>query len=178
MCKEWKKKRLRKRIRGSVADVTRDASVWSLVESLPEFQAADSVLLYWSMSSEVDTHSFLDRWYGRKKLYLPRVAGDTLEIREFIPEDLAEGYRGIMEPSSQAPCVTAVDLAIVPGMAFDANGNRLGRGGGFYDHLLPSLTCPKVGVCRQGQLVEEVPMQVWDQKVNIVITPSNCYICK
>ena len=169
---------MRKRIRGSVADVTRDVSIWSQVEDLPEFQTAQSVLLYWSMPSEVDTHSFLERWYGRKKLYLPKVAGEALEIREYIPEDLAEGYRGIMEPSSQAPSVAEVDLAIVPGMAFDAAGGRLGRGGGFYDRLLPSLACPKVGVCRQGQLVEEVPMQVWDQKVDIVITPSNCYICK
>ena len=178
MCKEWKKKRLRKRIRGTVADVTRDVSVWSQVESLPEFIAAESVLLYWSMPSEVDTHAFAQRWYGRKKLYLPKVAGEVLEIREYIPGDLEEGYRGIMEPSAQAPCVKEVDLVIVPGMAFDASGSRLGRGGGFYDRLLPSLSCPKVGVCRQEQLVEEVPMQEWDQKVDIVITPSNCYICK
>ena len=106
------------------------------------------------------------------------MAGETLEIREYIPEDMQEGYRGIMEPSPQAPIVTEVDLVVVPGMAFDAKGNRLGRGGGFYDRLLPSLTCPKVGVCRQNQLVEEVPVQEWDQKVDIVITPSNCYICK
>ena len=173
-----KKKRLRRRIRGSVADVARDVSIWEQLESLPEFVSARSVLLYWSMPSEVNTHSFLERWYGRKSLYLPRVAGQMLEIREYIPEDLQAGYRGIMEPSSQAPQVSAVDLAVVPGMAFDAKGNRLGRGGGFYDRLLPSMTCPKVGVCRMEQLVDEVPVQEWDQKVDIVITPANCYICK
>ena len=173
-----KKKRLRRRIRGSVADVARDVSIWEQLESLPEFVSARSVLLYWSMPSEVNTHSFLERWYSRKRLYLPKVAGDALEIREYSPETLEEGYRGIMEPSSQAPEVTEVDLVVVPGMAFDAKGNRLGRGGGFYDRLLPSLSCPKVGVCRLAQLVEEVPMQEWDQKVDIVITPSNCYICK
>ena len=161
-----------------MADVTRDVSVWEQVESLPEFIGAESVLLYWSMPSEVGTHAFARRWYGRKRLYLPRVEGEVLEIREYSPDGLVEGYRGIMEPSPQAPCVSEVDLAIVPGLAFDAKGGRLGRGGGFYDRLLPSLHCPKVGVCRQGQLVDEVPMQAWDQKVDIVITPSNCYICK
>ena len=178
MCIIDKKKRLRRRIRGSVADAARDVSIWEQLESLPEFSRADSILLYWSMPSEVGTHSFLSRWYGKKKLYLPKVVGDGLEIREYIPEDLEEGYRGIMEPSSQAPSVTEVDLVVVPGMAFDARGNRLGRGGGFYDRLLPSLSCPKVGVCRSVQLVDEVPVQEWDQKVDIVITPSNCYICK
>ena len=178
MCKEWKKKRLRKHIRANVGDAARDVSIWEQLESLPEFTQAQSVLLYWSMPSEVGTHSFLERWYGRKKLYLPKVAGESLEIREYSPETLEEGYRGIMEPSSLAPEASTVDLVIVPGMAFDAKGNRLGRGGGFYDRLLPTLSCPKVGICRSGQLVEDVPMQSWDQKVDIVITPSNCYICK
>ena len=178
MCIKDRKKRLRRRIRGTVADAARDISIWEQMEDLPEFRRAQSVLLYWSMPSEVGTHSFLERWYGRKRLFLPRVAGQSLEIREYVPEDLQEGYRGIMEPSSQAPEVSEVDLVIVPGMAFDAKGNRLGRGGGFYDRLLPSLHCPKVGVCRMEQLVEEVPVQEWDQKVDIVITPANCYICK
>ena len=178
MCIRDKKKKLRRRIRGSVADAARDVSIWEQLEGLPEFVGAESVLLYWSMPSEVNTHSFLERWYGRKKLYLPRVAGESLEIREYSPETMEEGYRGIMEPSSLAPVAQEVDLVIVPGMAFDAKGNRLGRGGGFYDRLLPLLSCPKVGVCRSAQFVEEVPMQSWDQKVDIVITPSNCYICR
>lgn len=178
MCIRDKKKRLRRRIRASVADAARDVSIWEQLEGLPEFSRAESVMLYWSMPSEVGTHSFLNRWYGKKKLYLPRVAGDVLEMREYIPGELVEGYRGIMEPSDDAPEAGSVDLAIVPGMAFDPSGNRLGRGGGFYDRLLPLLSCPKVGVCRSVQLVDEVPMQSWDQKVDIVITPSNCYICK
>jgi 5-formyltetrahydrofolate cyclo-ligase len=178
MCKEWRKKRLRGKIRGSVADAAQDVSIWSQVEDLPEFKAAGSVLLYWSMASEVDTHAFAQRWYDRKKLYLPKVSGESLEIREYIPDDIAPGYRGIMEPSDKAPVAEKVDLVIVPGMAFDARGNRLGRGGGFYDRLLPSLSCPKVGVCRRHQFVEEVPVQAWDQKVDIVVTPANCYICK
>ena len=178
MCIVNKKKELRRRIRGTVGDAARDVSVWEQLENLPEFIRAQSVLLYWSMPSEVGTHAFLERWYGRKKLYLPKVAGQQLEIREYIPGNLEEGYRGIMEPSADAPAAESVDLVIVPGMAFDAQGGRLGRGGGFYDRLLPSLACPKVGVCRTGQLVEEVPLQPWDQKVDIVITPSNCYICR
>jgi 5-formyltetrahydrofolate cyclo-ligase len=83
-----------------------------------------------------------------------------------------------MEPSQDAPVAEKIDLVIVPGMAFDSKGNRLGRGGGFYDRLLPTLSCPKVGVCRNHQFVEEVPVQSWDQKVDIVVTPANCYICK
>ena len=178
MCIKGSKRQLRGKIRGSIADVTQDVSIWEQVEALPEFISADSVLLYWSMESEVDTHAFASRWYGRKKLYLPKVVGEALEIREYLPDDLAPGYRGIMEPSADAPLAEKIDLVIVPGMAFDAKGNRLGRGGGFYDRLLPTLACPKVGVCRKHQLVEEVPVQAWDQKVDIVVTPANCYICK
>ena len=178
MCIKRNKRQLRGKIRGSVANVTQDVSIWEQVEALPEFKAAENVLLYWSMASEVDTHAFARQWYGRKKLYLPKVAGETLEIREYIPDDLASGYRGIMEPSQDAPVAEKIDLVIVPGMAFDAKGNRLGRGGGFYDRLLPTLSCPKVGVCRNHQFVEEVPVQSWDQKVDIVVTPANCYICK
>lgn len=165
-------------MRSSIADKAADISIWQQLESLKEFKDAASVLAYWSMPSEVSTHLFICRWYGKKRIFLPRVAGDVLEIREYDPDKMVEGYRGIMEPSKEAVTATEVDLAIVPGMAFDASGNRLGRGGGFYDRLLPLLHCPKVGVCRSHQFVEEVPVQPWDSKVDIVVTPANCYICK
>lgn len=93
---------------------------------------------------------------------------------------MAPGYLGIMEPTTDAEEIlpSQVDLAIIPGVAFDRQGNRLGHGKGFYDRLLPELDCPRIGVAYDGQIYDCLQTDVWDQKMDFVITPSNVYICK
>lgn len=173
------KKELRKQIRNAQGPFHGSEQIWQTIETISGFKDSDIVLLYWSIPGEVDTHDFIRRWYGKKRIVLPKVAGDVLELREYSPDRMVEGYRGILEPSAEAPSVDAGDIrfAVIPGMAFDCGGGRLGRGKGYYDRLLPSLACVKAGVAFPHQLVGKVPMEAHDVPMDMVITPNNCYLC-
>jgi len=148
------------------------AALWKSVSEFPGFVEARTVLVYMSMADEVPTGMFLDEWHSRKRLVIPLVQGDGLLLKEYNPPTLVNGYCGILEPSPEAPDVAynEVDFAIVPGVAFDRNNYRLGRGKGFYDRLLPHLDCPKVGVCQPFRLIDKVPCDPWDVALDAVIS--------
>lgn len=178
MDKSEEKKLLRRgiRLRKAALDDSQKAvaaaSVAVQVESLPEYADAQTLLAYCAMPDEIGTSEIIVRAYGRgKTVVLPVVVGETLELRRYDPAKIRPGYRGIMEPSDDAELVfpAEVDLAIVPGMAFDLQGHRLGRGGGFYDRLIQQLHCPLVGICFSCQLVPSIPLEPFDLPVDIVI---------
>ena len=154
----------------------RSEAVMRQVEALPEFRKARVVLLYWSMADEVQTHAFVNRWYGDKVLLLPCVDGDDLLLRQYTgPQCLVEGEQfGIGEPDASLPVYTdldSVEMIIVPGVAFDRAGNRMGRGRGFYDRLLKSTpNAVKLGVAYDFQLIDSVPVEPHDVRMNRVIT--------
>lgn len=144
------------------------------IEQHPRLLQAHTVLLYYSLPNEVHTHSLIDKLYKEgKKILLPKVIGDgEMELREYGgKESMHEGAYHIMEPSG--PLFTnykALDLAIVPGMSFDKDGNRLGRGKGYYDRFLvrtPHLY--KIGVCFDFQKVVHVPFDQTDIPMNEII---------
>ena len=141
------------------------------LEQHPLFLAAQTVLLYWSMPEEVDTHALIRKWSERKRIVLPRVCGEELELRLYDPERMVPGYRGILEPAEDALPVpdAEIDLAIVPGLAFDRAGHRLGRGKGYYDRLLPRLHCPKLGLAFPCQVLDEVPIEAHDVALDGII---------
>ena len=108
----------------------RSESVMRRVEELAEFRRAKVVLLYWSMADEVQTHAFVERWYREKTLLLPCVQGDDLVLRRYTgPECMVSGAQfGIGEPTGpEWTDLGAVELIVVPGVAFDSEGNRMGR---------------------------------------------------
>ena len=156
-----------------------DAAIWRKLEELPCFASASAVLLYWSIGGEPYTHDFISNLALHRTVLLPRVVGDSLELREYEPEAMTSGYKGIMEPGegSRLCDVSEVSLAVVPGLAFDPSGRRLGRGKGYYDRLLPKLDCPRIGVCFDSHLLDEVPVEAHDVLMDLVITPNNLYIC-
>lgn len=142
------------------------------IEQLPQFQSSKTILAYWSMSDEVQTHQFIERWQHCKKFILPLVKGNDLELREFTgTESLTAGERfGILEPhTGELVNISTVDMIIVPGVAFDKKGNRLGRGKAYYDKLLQLTNAYKVGVCFEIQLVNQVPVESTDVPMDVVI---------
>ncbi|MBR4506358.1 MAG: 5-formyltetrahydrofolate cyclo-ligase [Bacteroidales bacterium] len=156
----------------------RSDAIMHSVEQLQQFEKARVVLLYWSMADEVQTHNFVERWYKEKTMLLPCVDGDNLKLRRYTgPECMVAGEQfGIGEPSPQTPEWTdldAVDMIVVPGVAFDHNGNRMGRGRGFYDRLLKSTpNAVKVGVAYDFQMLDTIPTEPHDVKMDKVITES------
>jgi len=82
----------------------------------------------------------------------------------------------VREPASSCAKIplNQFDLVLVPGMAFDLHGNRLGRGKGFYDRLLLETSGVKCGICHDMQLLENIPMEPHDARVDFVLTPNRC----
>lgn len=156
-------------------------AVFSAIESLREFTCSRNILMYCSLADELPTMSTLNRWRATgKQVYLPRVNGEFLDIMPYDPECMEKGAFGINEPASGIKVSPeTIDMVVVPGMAFDCEGNRLGRGRGFYDRLLSGMksTVITVGVGYDFQLLDHVPVDEHDMKLDYVATPS-CIIIK
>lgn len=146
--------------------------IWRKIERNVHFQEARSVLAYWSIDDEVYTHDFIRKWAKEKMIFLPCVRGDELEVFYYEGE---EGMRpgesfGILEPTGmRCDALDVIDLILVPGMAFDRSGNRLGRGKGYYDKILKKTFAWKIGVCFDFQVLEEVPSEAHDVVMDEVI---------
>jgi 5-formyltetrahydrofolate cyclo-ligase len=152
----------------------RSEAIMHKVELLPQFEQAKTVLLYWSMDDEVQTHSFVERWYREKTLLLPCVDGNDLRLRQYTgPECMVAGEQfGIGEPMGEEfTRLDEVEMIIVPGVAFDRHNNRMGRGRGFYDRLLSSTpSALKVGVAFDFQMLDEIPVEPFDIPMDKVVT--------
>lgn len=146
--------------------------IFRVIEDLKEFKEAIFVLLYWSLPDEVNTHQFILKWHKRKKIVLPVIIGNDLDLRLFENSDflIPSSSFGIMEPQrGETINPSYIDLAIIPGIGFDLKGNRLGRGKGFYDRLLPSLTAYKIGISFDFQIFKEIPISKSDVPVDLVV---------
>ncbi len=186
------KAELRRRIRQEKARrspaelAAKSAAVWAQVEALPEFQAAHTVAAYWSLPDEVDTHAVLEKWSAAKRIFLPAMCGQELELREYRPGcHMHAAAFGVCEPARNPStalhrgCNSAqddnsfppekIDLILVPGVAFDRQGRRLGRGKGFYDRLLARTPALKVGVCFDFQLLDHIPVEAHDIPMGIMV---------
>lgn len=145
----------------------------SSLMKLPRIQQAKTIMLYHPLPDEVSTLPLLEQWHD-KTLLLPRVIDDEhMELRRYSgPADLQQGAFGIMEPCGELfTDYQQIDVAIVPGMAFDDQGNRLGRGRGYYDRFLSRVPyIYKIGLCFRFQLVDELPNSENDIRMDLVIS--------
>ncbi len=150
--------------------------IWSqqicqTVEALPEFTEAHHILLYHALPDEVCTAEMLNRWSVNKQLYLPIVEGEELIIKPYTPEHLQQGAFGIWEPTeAEAIDPTILDWIIVPGVAFDKQLNRLGRGKGYYDRLLAHSTARKIAIAYELQVCDNIPTEPHDITMDILVT--------
>jgi len=155
---------------------TKSKRIFEKVEQLESFKKAQIVLAYWSMSDEVHTHEFVARWYKEKTFLLPVVKGDVLELRYFSgTQNMIEGAAfSIEEPTGEVFTRNhKIDFIVVPGVAFDNNKNRLGRGKAYYDKLLTTThNATKAGVCFDFQLIKSVPVDEYDVKMDMVVTDA------
>ncbi len=145
------------------------------VAALPEADAARAVLGFASFGTELPTDPVM-AWVlaSGRRLLMPFVDGETLRAAEVRSvEELAPGFRGIREPIARvAVDASEADVVLVPGVAFDARGRRLGYGGGFYDAFLAGVgrRAPRVGLCFDLQIVDEVPAGDGDESVDVIVT--------
>ncbi|MEO1007321.1 MAG: 5-formyltetrahydrofolate cyclo-ligase [Planctomycetota bacterium] len=140
---------------------------------------ARCVMVFLSMPGEADTAELVHRLMARGvKVAVPRVDWDgrvltPAELRD-AEADIVEGRHGVPEPAPHAPAVAmaSVDVVLVPGVAFDLRGFRLGRGGGFYDRLLarPDRRGLALGLALEAQLISRVPTEPHDARLDAVAT--------
>lgn len=151
----------------------RSTTILDKLESCTDFIKSNVLMLYWSMDDEVATHDFILKWYKKKKIILPCVKGNVLELREFqgIESMKAGESYGILEPVGEIfTNYNKIDIIIVPGVAFDLQKNRMGRGKAYYDKLLKNITSIKIGICFKFQLLEEVPTDKYDIKMDMIVS--------
>ena len=142
--------------------------------SLPEFKSARVVLFFASFRSEVDTGPMIRRALtSGKRVVLPKVNGRELALYEIADwdKDVSPGAWDIPEPRETRPIeLDAIDLILMPGAAFDEQGNRVGYGAGFYDKLLSAFTKTTVALAFEAQLVPRVPVEAHDVPVKKIVT--------
>lgn len=157
----------------------KDSLIKEKVFSIPEFLKADIIFFYASFRSEVETLSLIKESINMgKRVVLPKVDIKNQALILYEIKDLNElksGYMGIPEPSifeNRLFKLEDVDIIIAPGVAFDCSGNRLGYGGGYYDILLASMKkkIPIIGLAYEEQIVDSVPSELHDVKVDMIIT--------
>lgn len=171
------KQAMRTRVRQSMAAIPpaqralEEELVQAAIQAEPAWIHARKVLLYKAMAPELSVVGLtLAAWREGKATFFPRVAGPgTLDLHAVTSwAQLVPGAFGILEPDADAPRIPAdeIDLAIVPGVAWDAAGHRLGRGGGYFDRLLPQVTGATWGVGFDCQVVPRLPRHDWDAQVD------------
>jgi 5-formyltetrahydrofolate cyclo-ligase len=178
------KQELREQIRTRLAAQSttevqmKSADIWERLSVLDKFTAASRSLIYVSKGTEVDTHGLIRQllamgrpvfvpWYdGKKKQYV------ASELRDF-ELDLMAGKFGILEPKPQAVRPIngdQIDAMLVPGLAFDETGNRLGRGMGYFDRILQDLRGTKIALAYDFQVVSGVPTETHDARMDFIVT--------
>ena len=144
------------------------------IEQMSCWKEAETVMLYYPIHNEVDLRPLVRKYADEKQFLLPATLSEhRIEVREYVKgKPLVKGRFSIPEP--QTPAWTGkIDLILVPGVAFDKQLHRLGRGGGYYDRFLEDLKCKmRIGVCYDFQLHDEIPNDVFDEKMTRVVTPT------
>jgi 5-formyltetrahydrofolate cyclo-ligase len=184
------KSRLRLRARAARRAVTPELraaaaeAIASRVLALPEFAEVRAVLLYGATPEEADPSPIEIALRARGvRIAYPRVAGPNRLTLHWVddPTALAGGAFGLLEPAPDASLAAADDLdaVVVPGVAFDERGFRLGFGGGYYDVLLGHWAghVPTVGIAYDEQIVNACPAEAHDRAVDVVVTPTRTIRC-
>lgn len=145
------------------------------VLSWEKFMSSSTIMLYYNYKNEAGTTKLIDECFKLgKRLVLPKVVKETRDILSCLVEnlqDFTKGAYGIIEPRADKLIdPTEIDLVIIPGVAFDEDGNRIGHGAGYYDKFLENFSGTKAGICYEFQIVENTYPDQYDIKMDFIIT--------
>lgn len=145
--------------------------------SLEEYKKATTILTYISYNNELKTDDLINQAFlDRKKVASPKVIGKNMEFYYFNSlDELQKGKYGILEPRQNNIKIEENSILIMPALAFDIKGHRVGYGGGFYDRFLERYNYKKIGLCYDFQIVDDIEYEEFDIKPNIIITDSRIF---
>jgi 5-formyltetrahydrofolate cyclo-ligase len=176
---------LRQKIRAALGKISLAVR---MVESLelcarlePQLPSAHAILFFAPLPDELDVWPLLEKLLPAKRICaLPAfdsaAQGYSARRVRNLETDIKPGKFGISEPLPECEEIPwgQFDLVLVPGLAFDLTGNRLGRGRGFYDRILAAASGIKCGVAYDFQLLERIPVEKHDARVDFIFTPTRC----
>jgi 5-formyltetrahydrofolate cyclo-ligase len=158
-----------------------DEKIRLRLSAVPSFSQSSAICMYASLPEEVDTRNSIEQLFQQKKnVVVPKVGkGGLLDLcRISSLSDLKPGKFHIPEPDNTHEIVSPllIDVFIIPGVAFDRQGNRLGRGRGYYDRLLQGIRAPIIALAYDFQVIAQVPRASYDVSVPVIITEKETII--
>lgn len=142
-----------------------------------------TILIYISHESEIETQDLIKRYLANKKIVVPKThlrpsALSLHQIKSF--KDLHKGRHDLLEPITGTLIISPneIDLAIIPGIAFDLNGHRVGYGKGYFDKLNKHLKCKKIALAYSFQIIDNIPAEKHDVKMDFIITEKKKHVIK
>jgi 5-formyltetrahydrofolate cyclo-ligase len=185
------KSELRRKLRGILKEMTssqraeQSERAIKLLRSRPEWREARMVALYAPLSTEMDLSPLLSATLEEaREIAIPSfdVSSGKYLLRAIQNHttDCVVGQFGILEPASHCAIVpgSRLDLILVPGLGFDKNGGRLGRGKGYYDRLLQECSGLRCGCAFEEQLIPQIPMESHDLPMHCLLTPEHWFVCQ
>jgi 5-formyltetrahydrofolate cyclo-ligase len=173
------------RLRLSLAEVQqRSAAICARLTDLPAFANARRVFAYVSRGHEVMTHELIQQMLAAgREVGMPAydTATDTYRasLVEQFPDDLHPGKLDILEPRAVRPVgLDQFEVLLVPGVAFDVHGHRLGRGKGYFDRLLEGARGVKIGLAYEFEVLAEVPVAAHDVPMDLIVTETKTFHCQ
>lgn len=173
---------LRSKLHGlsSLEKQSSDTAICEQVLALPEYIKANTIFAYIGVNWEIDTKPILlHALESGKRVAIPLCVDKGIMEARFITEidDLIPGYCGIKEPKKDSPICKKdeIDFAIIPCVSCSPSCERLGQGGGFYDRFLLDASCPNAALCREIALTTKIPMDPWDERVDMVVTETDIW---
>lgn len=175
--KEIRRSYLERRNASTVFNIFKKSNVIiTRLLSLEECMNAKTIFIYLSFGSEVNTHGLIRLLLNKKEVFVPFIDKKRKEI--YISElkkwsELSSGAYGILEPRKE--CIrkrkpNEAEISLVPGIAFDEEGYRIGYGGGYYDKLLKKMDGEKIGIAYDFQMLKKLPRESHDIKMDRIVT--------
>lgn len=164
---------MRREFAGGEAYAAANAEICRNLRRLPQYRAARRVMIYLPLAGEVDVTALLA---DEKEFFVPVTKDAAITPAKITAEtELVKGAFGISEPARpQFAAASGLDFIVVPAVAADRRGNRLGRGKGCYDRFLAGVDCPRAAVCFGFQLADEIETEPHDAVMDYIITEGGC----
>ena len=167
-----------KNVRNNVNSDEISTSICENIRKTKEFQTSKNIMIYYPFGSEINILALLDD--TSKNWILPKVTGNEIDVYFYSKEDiLSENQWKIPEPCLEEKKTSKkiIDMVILPGLCADKNGFRIGYGLGFYDRFLRNLpnNCVKLIPVVSELFLEEVPKDLWDEPLDIVVTEKEIF---
>lgn len=169
-----------------------DDAIQTRISTLPFFAHAPAFFTYLSLPEEVSTDGLIQKFFGKKTIIVPKMENGGICLYELKdPTAFAAGALGIREPLHWSPVLRSdtspelglrrdeikkIDVAFIPGVAFDLSGHRIGFGGGHFDRMLKEWHGTTIGLAYELQIIDKVPAESYDVAVSYIITEKNLYV--